>query len=47
MESNDQDGQTSRIVTDSAGEQMTALGGLGLGGGGIEQKEKRTHEHRQ
>ena len=38
---------TSKIETDSYIEHMPASGGEEVGGGGIEQKEKRTPGHGQ
>ena len=48
MESNEQDELTNKIKTDSQIEsRLTAKGWGKLGSGGIEQKGKRTHGHRQ
>ena len=44
MESNEQAELTSKPDTDSES-RMTAKGGEPVGGGGIEQKGKRTHGH--
>ena len=47
MESDEKCDLTSKTDADSDGEQKTAGRGWRLGGGGIEQKRKRTHGHGQ